>query len=147
MRSTFPGLPSLPVTLTRSDGSAVTLTVCGLPPGYRSSVRVEFPAPRIFVNGAPGGNDETKMPLYWERVAMILLAKSLEPSGEMDARRDAFPAGPDGWQKFADALTDEFTRAGFTHAEIEELQTAMGEVGAATRGTEDLGKSVTPNGG
>lgn len=146
MRSTFSGVPSEGITLHRDDGQAVSLILHALPPGYRQLVMNEFQPPRLYVNGVPGPVDPGGEDLYWHRVGWILLAKALEPSGELTTARTAYPAGSKGWQQFADDVSAEFVAGGFTDDEVQTLHATAARAGKARLGSSDSGKSASPSG-
>jgi len=151
MRSTFNAIPTSDVTLERPDGQEVTLTLHALPVGYQAMVRVEMPEPQLFRNGKPLGADGTKEHLYWHRFSLILIAKALEPGGEIEAKRDTFKRGSGdqtriGWEVYADAIEKEFIDAHFTQAEVQIIADAVSKVGQRVA-RPDSGNFATPEEG
>ena len=127
MRSKFTGPKSETLTLTHGEES-ITLTLVAPPVGYASFVEAMLPDPvrTTFVNGKPVESADPRAAEFRDLRFYLMLAKALEPSGELEAARKGEGAG--AWEAYARAVHAELQAAGFADEDHIHLMRAIGRL-------------------
>lgn len=115
----FKNRPSKTVTLNRG-GESIELTMHAIPTGFQALLRTQMKPRTKFVNGkpAPAGDDENLNDLF----GLLLIAKSLEPSGVIDTPLRA------PWVKAAESVRSEFREANLTDGDLGLLVGVLGDL-------------------
>ena len=118
------------------DNASIDFELHPIPLGYAMALSHHFVPPTNgpkFKNGVqvPGEKDD----YYYGLLGILHIAKALQPSGILETQE---PRSSADMEAYAEALIEEFDRAGLVQADVNKLFAAVNEVNSAE--VDALGK-------